>query len=676
MGLNNNTGNFKNRGKDIKYINKDFSEFRNSLIEFTKSYFPKTYADFNETSPGMLFIELASYIGDTLSYYIDDTLRESLMPYATDITSVMALSQFLGYKPKVTTPATTLLSVYQLVPAIQKNSIYVPDDRYLLKLRDNMRISSTEDNIQFVTTDVVDFSDPTDRTISVYQVDDIGAVKLFLVKKHVTAISATIKEITYDFGNYTPFSTLKLTDTNIISVYDVRDSNGNKYYEVPYLAQEMVFIDEPNTDRANGMLSQYNDTVPYLLKMLKTPRRFVTRLNTDNTLTIQFGAGDSGLNDELLLPNFKNVGLGLPNSINRLNESFDPTRFLKTKSYGVSPSNTTITVKYLIGGGVKSNVKSGDITTINGVEFFNDINSYSLEEAGVYNSIKNTLAVDNEVPASGGNDGETIDEIRVNALANFGSQNRAVTARDYQIRALSMPPKYGGIAKVYAIADGNLDNNSPQSILSSGKHLQEFTDLVLSLTNSQTTTLTSDNIRTQIKDFLLGKATNVNEKNNPFAINLYVLGYDNLNKLAPLNIAVKTNLKTYMNEYRMLTDGINIIDGFIVNIGVNFEIITYPNYNKSEVLLKCINELTTYFNIDNWGFNQSINISEVELVIANVEGVQSVPVVEITNKCGGQYSSNSYNILMATKDKIVYPSIDPCVFELKYPETDIKGKAR
>lgn len=678
MALNNNTNNFKNKGKDIKYVNKDFNDFRKVLIEFTKTYFPKTYSDFNETSPGMLFIEMASYIGDVLSYYIDDTLRESLMPYASDKNSVLALSQFLGYKPKITTPATTTLSVYQLIPTIKVGSANAPDPKYFLKIKDGMRVTSTTDNIEFVTTDIVDFSDPTDRTATVYQTDSVtGEVKLFLLKKYVTAISATVNEVTYDFGDYKPFSTINLSDSNIISIQDVRDSNGNKYYEVPYLAQEMVFIDEPNTDRNNNKFSQFSDTVPYLIKTLKTPRRFITKLNSDNTLTIQFGSGDSYANDELLIPNLKNVGLGLPNSINRMNESFDPTNFLKTKSYGTSPSNTTITVKYLTGGGISSNVKSNDITTISGITFFDDINSYTDIEAAIYNNMKNTIAVDNEVPATGGRDGETIDEIRNNALANFGAQNRAVTARDYQIRALSMPSRYGGIAKVYAVADGNLDNNSPQSILSSGKHLQEFTDLVVSLTsNTSQTQLTKDDIQTRIQNFLLGKATNVDERNNPFAINLYILGYDNLKKLTPLNIAVKSNLKTYLNEYRMLTDGINIIDGFIINIGVTFEIATYPNYNKSEVLLKCINELTQYFSIDNWNFNQSINISEIELILANVEGVQYVPSIEIINKCGGQYSPNSYNIIAATKDKIVYPSIDPSIFEVKYPETDIKGKVR
>ncbi len=240
-----------------------------------------------------------------------------------------------------------------------------------------------------------------------------------------------------------------------------------------------------------------------------------------------------------------------------------------------------------------------------------------------------------------------------------------------------MPAKYGAVAKSYAVADGTLDNNSPSSILASPNHLQEFTDLVMSFVNKPDSEEPSQqSIKEEITKYLIGKTSNENEKNNPFAINLYLLGYDNNGKLTNLNRGVKENLKTYLNEYRILTDGINMNDGFVINIGLEFEIIVFSNYNKSEVLLKCINELKDYFSIDNWTFNQTINLSEVELLIANVEGVSSVPSLKITNKCGGKYSPNSYNIEAATKDKVVYPSLDPSVFEIKFPDSDIKGRVR
>jgi hypothetical protein len=679
MATNNTiNANFKNKGKDIKYLNKDFASFRQNLIEYAKTYFPKTYSDFNETSPGMMFIEMSSYIGDVLSYYVDDSFKESLLPYAEDRRSVLALSQFLGYKPKVSSPSVTTLSLYQLVPSIGQGANNKPDDTYYLRIREGMTVESTYNGTEFRITEEVDFNDPLDREITVYERDgNSGEPTFYLVKKFVQGVASTLNEVTVSFGDYQAFQQIELGETNVVQILDVRDSNGNKYYEVPYLGQEMVFIDTPNTEDNDPDLFQFRDTVSRVLKTLKTPRRFTLRVNEDNTTTIQFGAGDPTANDELLIPNLKNVGLGLPNSINTLEESFDPTNFLKTKTYGTSPSNTSITVRYLTGGGTDSNVPQGTVTRITGVEYNEDLNQFTSTQRGILNTVKNSLAVDNEVPAVGGRGAETVEEIRQNGLANFGSQNRAVTAKDYQVRALSMPTRYGSVSKAYASADGKLDNNSPSSILASPNALQQFTDLVMDFVNRPDSEEPNREIVSdEIRNFLIGKQDNVSEKNNPFAINLYLLGYDVEGHLTSLNRAVKENLKRYLSEYRLLTDGVNLIDGFIVNIGVEFEVAVFENYNKSEVVTACINELREYFNIDNWTFNQTINLSEIELILGNVEGVSSVPKVEITNKCNGQYSSNSYNITAATKDKIIYPSLDPCVFEVKFPNSDIKGRAR
>ena len=677
MAITKTNKNFKNRGKDIKYLNKDFAQFRGNLIEFAKTYFPKTYSDFNESSPGMMFIEMASYIGDSLSYYIDDTLKESLMVHAEDIENVIALSQYLGYQPKVTSPAVTTLSVYQLVPSIGVAGSNTYDETYLLTIKEGMQVSGADDTI-FLTRDVVDFSDDTDREITIYETDSTtGEATFYLVKKYVQAISAEVSTKEVDFGSYESFQTIELSETNVIDIYDVRDSNGNKWYEVPYLGQEMVFEDYPNTETNDPELYQFKTTVPYILKTIKTPRRFVKKVNGDSTTTIQFGAGDPTANDEQLIPNLKNVGLGLPNSISKLNESFDPTNFLKTKTYGTSPANTTLTLRYLVGGGISSNVSTNTLTTINSIEFEEDTQLFTSNELAAYNSIKSSVAVNNEVPATGGKDGDTIEEIRENALANFGSQNRAVTTKDYQVRVLSMPTKYGSIAKSYATADGTLDNNSPSSILSSPKALQEFTDLVMGFVEKPDSEEPDrKSVRQELQKFLIGKTSNDNEKNNPFAINLYLLGYDGNGKLSTLNDAVKQNLKTYLNEYKILTDGVNISDGFIINIGIEFEVVTLKNYNKSEVVTECISEMKDYFNINNWTFNNTINISELELLLANVDGVSSVPKLKIVNKCNGNYSPNSYNIDAAIKDKILYPSLDPSVFEIKFPDVDIKGRAK
>jgi hypothetical protein len=661
-----------NQGRDIKYLNKDFASFRQNLIEYAKTYFPQTYTDFNESSPGMMFIEMASYLGDVLSYYVDDSLKESLMLYAEDKENVLALSQYLGYKPKVTSPAIVKLATYQLVPSIGIGSSNKPDSKYFLRIQEGMVIKSTDTGVLFRTTEQLDFNNPQDREISVYQSNaTTGEPELYLIKKYVNAISGELRTITQTFGSTAQaFSEIQLGETDVIDIVDVRDSSGNKWYEVPYLAQEMVYIDYATSEQTDTDLQQFKDSVPSILKLQKTSRRFVKKINEDNTTSLVFGGG-TAIDDETLIPNFKNVGLGLQSSISRLNESFDPSNFLKTKSYGQAPNNTTLEVSYIVGGGVSSNIKQGQLTQIDSISFDEDLSTFNNDELRIYNTMKNSVAVDNEEPAKGGRGGETIEEIRENSLANFSSQNRAVTRKDYQIRALSLPAKYGGIAKAYCAPDGELDNNSPSSILSNPNTLQQFTDLVTSLKERD---LSEEEIKKEVNTFLVGKQTDSKEKNNPFAINLYVLGYDSNKKLTSLNRAVKENLKTYMNEYKMLTDGVNLLDGFVINIGVDFEITVYGGYNKREVLLRCQQELQNYFNIDEWTFNMPINISEVELLIAGVEGVQSVPKCEIVNKCKGEYSSVSYNINAATKNKMVYPSLDPSVFEVKYPNKDIKGR--
>ena len=660
--------------KSINYIGKDFSDYRRNLIEFTKAYFPDTYSDFNEASPGMVFIEMAAYVGDVLAFYQDVQLKESMLVHATERKNVVALAQAVGYKPKISSPAVTNLTIYQLVPATGVGTGNKPDDRYYLKIKDGLEVTSTTNsNITFRTTDSVDFADSTDREITVYSRDtQTGEADFYLVTKKIKAISAVEKDIVVSFpSNAMDYPTTTISAESLIGITSITEAGSNdKWYEVPYLAQESIFVEKPNTN-ANGKFSEYVATVPYILEVKKVPKRFSVKVNADNTFDIQFGAGNVTLNDEIILPNSKNIGLGTANSISRLNNgSIDPSNFLKTNTFGISPAGKTLTIKYLTGGGVESNINTGDLITIKRIEYEEDL--LSIDSVAIYNAAKSSIAVENLEPATGGRSGESIEEIRQNALAMFGSQNRAVTRQDYIVRTLSMPARYGSVAKVHVSADSEIDGNSPAAVLSNPKIMAEFTNLVDGMKG-----MAKSDIQKELKKYLTKTVTDVSQTTNPFAINMYVLSYDGDAKLTNTNDAVKQNIKTYLGEYRMLTDAVNILNGFIVNIGLDFEIITYSNYNKREVLTACITEMQDFFDIDNWTFNKPINISEIELILANVEGVMSVPSVQISNLCGGDgnYSPNKYNIQQATVGKIIYPSLDPCVFELKYPNKDIKGRA-
>jgi hypothetical protein len=658
--------------RTLNYLGKDFDSFKKNLIDYTKTYFPNVYSDFNEASPGMIFIEQAAALGDVLAFYQDTQLKESMLAHATERKNVLALAQSMGYKPKISSPAITTITLYQLVPAKGAPN-YEPDSTYYLKIKDGMEIeSSTNSSITFITTDGVDFANETDREIDVYERDANGVPLQYLISKKAKAISAREVETTISFGAYEEYPIANLDDTNIIQITNVTSTNGTKWYEVPYLGQESVFVEQPNTEANGGDLNN-SGLVPYILEVKKVPYRFSTKVNSDNTISLQFGSGDVSMPDEQILPNSKNVGLGLANSINRLNQGIDPSNFLKTNTFGIVPTNTSLIVKYLVGGGIASNVNQGDLVSIRKIEFEEDLLSFSTDEAlNLYSTIKGTVAVENLEAAVGGRGAESIEEIRQNALAMFGSQNRAVTKQDYMVRALSMSERYGSVAKVYVSPDGEVDNNSPSSILASPNNIAEFVGVVEGLQGK-----TKSEIQTELVKYLTQKKTSIAEVNNPFAINMYVLGYDVNKKLTQLNQAIKQNLKTYLGEYRMMTDAVNLIDGFIVNIGLDFEVICYSNYNKREVVTNCLSQIQEYFNIDNWTFNKPINISEIELILANVDGVMSVPSVKIHNLCGdaGNYSPNKYNIEQATQGKIVYPSLDPCIFEVKYPNKDIKGRA-
>ena len=616
--------------KDVKYLNKDFAQFRQNLITFAKQYFPNTYNDFNESSPGMMFIEMASYVGDVLSYYADQQFRESVLSSAQENSNVLMLSQLFGYKPKLNSPAIVTLDMYQLVPAIGSGVNARPDYRYALSIQSDMEVQS-ESGVVFRTLAPVDFSfsssyDTTD--ISVYEIDQSGNVQYYLFKKQVEAISGQVIESTYTFNDPKPYDKITLPETNVLDIISVTDSDDNIWYQTDYLAQDTIFEDIANIPFNDPELSVFRSTVPYILKLKRTARRFVTRLRNDSRTEIQFGSGISSDSDEEIIPNAKNVGSGLEYLQRITANNIDPSNFLYTSTYGLAPSNTTLTVRYTVGGGINDNVSANTITTINSVTYNTETEIYGLN----LTSIKNSLAVNNPVPANGGKSRDEIENIKQNAIASFAAQSRAITREDYIARCYAMPTKYGAVAKAYIIQDTQQDTND-----------REYPRDTIS---------------------------------NPLALNLYMLAYDSNKNFINANQALKENLRTYLSNYRMLTDAINIKNAYVVNIGIDFEIVTKPNSNSNEVILRCIERLKQILDNDRMQINGTINISNLVSELDNINGVQSVAKFEIKNLYDTNlgYSGNVYDIQAATKNNIIYPSLDPCVFEIKYPNSDIKGK--
>ena len=631
--------------KEVRYLNKDFTSFKDNLIEFSKIYFPNAYNDFNESSPGMMFIEMASYVGDVLSYYIDNQFKESLLSFAEEKRTVYNMAQTFGYKPKLSSASSVDLDVFQTVPALSSGAgtgyTTKPDLNYAMKLKAGMEIKS-EAGVSFITTEDCNFKfsssyDP--MTITVYESSNNVPVT-YLLRKGVRASSGTVTTEFFTFNNAEKYKRIALANQNVLEIISCTDSDGNSWYEVPFLAQDTVFTDMENTEKNDDQLYTYSDQASYLLKLLKTSRRFTTFIREDGKTELRFGAGTSDSPDEEIIPNPDEVGSSLPGSPTYLNTAFDPSNFLATRAYGQAPSNTQLTIIYRYGGGINNNIVANTLRSIQSANI-------ELDETGLNANLaattKNSIAVNNPKPATGGRSAESIIEVKNNALAYFQAQQRAVTKEDYITRVYALPPKYGNVAKAYIVQDTQLDSKSGA--------------------NSDSRII------------------------NPFALNMYLLGFDANKKLVTVNQAVKENIQTYLTQFRMVTDAINIKNAFVINIGISFNILTKVGYNKEEAVLKCIQRVKDFFNIDKWQIGQPIVLADLAYQISLVDGVSAVvppeennpnghPVL-ITNKfkVGSGYSGNAYDIISATKGGVVYPSLDPSCFELKYPNIDIEGRS-
>jgi hypothetical protein len=597
---------------NIQYLNKSFSDFKSNLINYAKTYFPTAYNDFSDANPGAMFIEMASYVGDVMSFYLDNQIQENFLLYAKEKENLYAISYVLGYRPKASYASSTTIDLYQQMPSLPGSNPLIPDTTYGLIVPANTTLTSISTGTKFLTTQQVDFTDTGSATITFFDNDT------FLVKKSIPAISAEIKTAEFVFSTPQKFSTINISDTNVLQILDVIDSDGNLWYEVPYLAQSTIY-DRLSNPTVNS------DQVPYLLKLKRVPRRFVSRLLSNNSLQLEFGAGVSNKSDDDIIPTPDNIQLGLVPGISNLLGNYNQTSIFYTQEYGLAPSNTTLTVRYLVGGGITSNVPANDLTNI-------DTSTVYFKSSIVDDTIKNSLVSTNPNPSSGGRNADEIEEIRNNALYAHSSQLRAVTKNDYIVRALSLPSDYGSISKVYVTQ--NLNSNPQQTVAPTAV-------------------------------------------SNPLSLDMYVLAYNDKKQLTQATTTLKENLSTYLNEYRMVTDAINIRDAFYINIGVNFDITVVGGFSNQLVLQECINNLKNYFDIDKWQINRPIILSEITVILLQTKGVQSVVKLEITNKediNGNIYSTLGYDIAGATRNGNIYPSADPSIFEVRYPDTDIQGR--
>ena len=687
---------------NINYINKDFRSLKNTLIEYAKTYFPNTYKDFNETSPGMMLIEMAAYVGDVQSFYIDQQYREMMLPLAEERKNVINIAKMLGYRTKPIIPAYVDITVKQTVDVISGNTP-LPDYSQAVIIDKGMRITSTIDSdIIFETLDVVDFTTSGSADIAPEDTatDENNLTSEYTLTRQIRAISGETKTKTFIVESPSKFLTLTLPETNVIEIINVVDSNNNKWYEVDYLAQDKVPIEThftDDSDRSTAYSKIQSDTTtisvsaPYTLEFIKTNKRFIIDVNENDTTSLIFGNGvmRSGQTQESLFLQTRQIGINIPGSNQNLVASLDPLLGDEYSLLGEAPAHTTLTVTYRIGGGINSNVPVGDLTTINVISSLN-------------NKSTSNVTVTNDNPARGGSNQETVNEIRHRASAFFTTQNRCVTKQDYEIRCMNMSAKFGNIAKVY-VAKSNLFSTLKTKIdLAYNNVIQNsIEDGFIPVENLTTYNNILQDILMDIKDGELP------------TIDIYTLSYNNTKELVetptdPIGI----NLKNYLSQFRLLTDSISLKAGYVINFGIIFDVFAHKHANKQDVKLRCIQKIIDYFNVDKMQFRQPIHISQLEYELMSVDGVRSVNYVCITqgpnwkvsptiaaafdpplwlkiwDPIGGTNQQGSwtetgtagygyyFDFESAHDSGIIKPPITPAIFELKNPKANNSDKHR
>jgi len=646
---------------NINYTSKDFSSLKADLIQYTKAYFPDTYKDFNETSPGMMLIELASYVGDVLSYYIDYNYKESLLTTATERKNVIRLAEFLGYKTTPVTPSVAKLTVTTDINAIDGKPDYGSLGSLANPIDSGLQVSSTEDSsLVFETLGEIDFTisgSPDTPAPEIIARNNTGIATNYRLTRFVNAVSGETKTKSFTITSPTKFLELDLGETNVVEILNVVDSSQGKYFEVDYLAQDRIlkeihYTNDPDRATAydsgltGGNQISVDVSIPYTLEYIKTNKKFVRKVdpNTNNT-KLQFGNGlykfnISGSSSAGLFSTIEQQGMnvaGVPSNV--INSALNNLTTNNSLNLGETPANTIITVTYRLGGGATTNAQAGELTNL--------VTSVS------------GISVTNGEPASGGTDGETITEIKENAKTFFASQLRCVTREDYVARIMNLPAKFGNIAKAQVV-----------------------------------------------------------RLNDISGLKIYTLSYDQRRNLTQTPLLVLNNLRLYLEQFRMINDALDfgfdlntvdpsadgydttkIFSGYKINFGVFFEAVADRRFNKTEVKLEVIDCIREFFTIDKMQFGQAINLNELRYEILGKDGIIGLPTLKIfqsTGNLGNEFSGTervlcsvdalgnsqgtetgygfSYPFEGALQNDIIRPSVTPAVFELREPNNDIYGR--
>jgi len=588
----------------INYTNREFSEIRQDLLEMAERFYPDTFQDFSEASFGAMMLDAVAYVGDQLNFYLDYNINESFLDTSFQYNNVVRHGRALGYKHAGRASTFGEANVYVQIPAA--GSGLGPDTRYIPILKRGTRFTS-RNGLSFILVHNVDFNDPSNPVI-VSQVDPTtGAPTFYAIQATGQVVSGKLSQQTIKVGAFERFKKVRLSDRNIVEIISVFDSEGNQYYEVEYLAQDMIYKEIPNDNFKN-------DNVPSILKPMLVSRKFVTE-NTRDGYYLQFGSGDANETDIVASPQSVAVDVFGKNYVT--NTTFDPTRLSKNISYGIVPSNTSLFVVYRTTNNTNSNVAAGALNMV--VSPIIEFENRSVLSAAQTSYLVSTIEVSNTKPITGDVTSPSTSEIKRRIYDTFPTQNRAVTQADYESIAYRMPSKYGSIKRCTVIKD--------QSSL----------------------------------------------KRN---LNMYVVSENSFNKLTLTNNTIKQNLQTWLNNYRMVNDTIDILDPYIINLGVDFVLKLKPGKSKTDIQALAVDKIRKLF-AEGFFVGEAMFISSIYTALKDIESVLDVSSVKINNKSGGQYSPTAFVInknMSPDGSQLLCPA--NAIFEIKYPEVDIRGKIK
>ena len=593
--------------RNLKYTGRDFNSTLQNIIDYIKQYYGGTIGDFSPTSIQMMLTELISYVSDTLSFYQDAQYNEIFNP--KELKNAVKLLKFFGGKYKAKTAANLIAKLYILVPNAVIGGENQPNPDYLPIIKKGLT-ATTQNNLQFISTEDVDFSDETDREITIYSVDNNGIPLFYAIRKPVKMISGVISTFQYSVGTPQSFLTVQLpSDQNILEIISVMDSNNTEWYEVEYLAQDEILLSQPNQNPN----SKYS--TPLLLSKKIVNNRFIVDTDYTGATNLIFGSSNGNITSGILFPNPARFSVNtLSNNVGSF--SFDNNVLLNSGSLGISPANTTLTIQYLQGGGTQYNINPGDLNTILNRQLVLQKPLSQLDN-NTYNNLLNSLSILNDQSGTDGMDLLSIDDIKQLIPIYYSTQKRAVTLDDFQTIIYSLPSKFGGVFRCFVDKDPTDD----------------------------------------------------------LSVGAWILGLDNQGNLAIVSNELKQNLKVYLNQFKMLTDNINIYDGEIVNFQLIYTVVIQDGYNQYDVIAKINNELTiNYFNTK-FQFGEQIFISKIVRFIDEISEVRTLIDLQLVNIAGSGYSNTTFNFKLNSINNIITPGSNQ-IFELKYPSSDIIGNVK